>query len=74
MFEGYEDAKSAVMEALLQALAEEKTFATEIKMGFKNLIKKIDFMKLGTKAFSMAIPAVSSIAMGNPMPILLSLP
>lgn len=74
MFEGYEDAKSAVMEALLQALAEEETFASDIKTGFKNLIKKIDFMKLGTKALSMAIPAISSIATGNPMPILLSLP
>lgn len=74
MFEGYEDAKSAVMEALLQALAEEETFTSEIKTGFKNLIKKIDFMKLGTKALSMAIPAVSSMATGNPMPILLSLP
>lgn len=74
MFEGYEDAKSAMMEALLQALAEEKTFTAEIKAGFKNLLKKIDFMKLGTKAFSMAMPAISSIATGNPMPILLSLP
>lgn len=74
MFEGYEDAKSAVMEALLQALAEEETFSSEIRTGFKNLIKKIDFMKLGTKALSMAIPAVQSIVTGNPMPILLSLP
>ena len=48
MFESYEDAKSAIMEALLREL-EERIPAEETKKKFRALLKKIDFLKLGTK-------------------------
>ena len=50
MFENYEDAKTAIMEALLRELeeSESKSVPDELKQKFKSLIKKIDFLKVGT--------------------------
>lgn len=42
MFESYEDAKTAIMEALLREL-EERIPAEETKKKFRTLLKKIDF-------------------------------
>lgn len=72
MFEGYEDAKSALMEALLKELEEQKTFEG-VKGKIKGLIKRLDFFKIGTKLFSYGAPAIASVATGNPIPILLSI-
>lgn len=73
MFESYEDAKSAIMEALLREL-EERIPAEETKKKFRALLKKIDFLKLGTKVVSSAAPVVASIASGTPLPLLFSVP
>ena len=72
MFEGYEDAKSALMEALLKELEEQKPFE-DVKGKIKGLIKRLDFFKIGTKLFSYGAPAIASVATGNPIPILLSI-
>ena len=48
MFESHEDAKIAIMEALLQEL-EEKLPVEEAKKKIGKLIKRIDLFKLGTK-------------------------
>lgn len=72
MFENYEDAKTAIMEALLRELEEE--VPQEIKKNFKNLIKKIDFLKVGSKTVSTVAPIVASLIAGNPMPLVLNLP
>ena len=66
MFESYEDAKSAIMEALLREL-EERIPAEETKKKFRTLLKKIDYFKLGTKVVSSAAPVVASIASGTPL-------
>ena len=73
MFENYEDAKSAIMEALLREL-EEKVPVEETKKKFRTLLKKIDYFKLGTKVVSSAAPVVASIASGTPLPLLFGVP
>lgn len=73
MFESYEDAKSAIMEALLREL-EERMPIEETKKKFRSLLKRIDYFKLGTKAVSSAVPMVASIASGTPLPLLLNVP
>ena len=72
MFEGYEDAKSALMEVLLKELEETKPFEG-VKDKIKNLIKRLDFLKIGTRLLSASAPAIASIATGNPIPILLNI-
>ena len=72
MFENYEDAKTAVMESLIQGLGE--SVPEKLKNSFITLLKKIDFMKVGSKAASVAAPIVASLATGNPVPLVLNLP
>lgn len=74
MFESYEDAKAAIMEALLRELEESESVPAELKKNFKNLIKKIDFLKVGTKAISTAAPVIASLIAGNPLPLIVNLP
>lgn len=73
MFESYEDAKIAIMEALLHELVENAP-KEELKQTFRGLIKRIDFFKVGTKVVSTAAPLIASIATGNPLPVILNLP
>lgn len=74
MFESYEDAKSAIMEALLRELREKEKLSEEIKKSFTALIKKVDFLKVGTKVAFLAAPIIASIATGNSLPLILNLP
>lgn len=74
MFESYEDAKTAIIEALLRELEDSASMPTELKSNFKNLIKKIDFLKVGTKAVSTAAPMIASLIAGNPLPLVVNLP
>ena len=70
MFESYDDAKTAIMKALLQELREE--VPAEVKKKFGKLIKRVNWFKLGTKAVSTLAPVVASVATGNPLPMLLN--
>ena len=70
-FESYDDAKTAIMEALLQELKEEVP-VEETKKKLGKLIKRVDWFKLGTKAISTLAPVVASVATGNPLPMLLN--
>ena len=73
MFEGYEDAKTAMMEALLEGLCEED-ISTDLKEKFRKLCKRVDLFKVGTKVVSTAAPLIASIVAGNPLPFVLSIP
>lgn len=73
MFESYEDAKVAIMEALLQEL-EENVPKEDLKKKFRGLRKRVDLFKIGTKAVSTAAPVIASIATGNPLSLILNLP
>lgn len=74
MFENYEDAKTAIMEALLGELKDNEEIPEKIRKSFVSLIKKIDFLKVGTKAVSTAAPVIASFVTGNPLPLVLNLP
>lgn len=71
MFESYDDAKTAIMEALLQEL-KEKVPIEDAKNKLSKLIKRVDWFKLGTKAVSTLAPVVAGAATGNPLPMLLN--
>ena len=72
-FEGYEDAKIALMESLLKVLNENKTFAKKVGEKIKQLIKRIDYIKLGKNAVKKGLPYALGILTGNPLPIALNL-
>lgn len=74
MFENYEDAKTAIMEALLRELKDNEKIPIIIRKSFVSLIKKIDFLKVGTKAAATAAPVIASFVTGNPLPLVLNLP
>ena len=74
MFENYEDAKTAIMEALLRELKDNEKIPIKIRESFVSLIKKIDFLKVGTKAAATAAPVIASFVTGNPLPLVLNLP
>lgn len=74
MFENYEDAKTAIMEALLRELKDNEKIPKKIRKSFVSLIKKIDFLKVGTKVVTTAAPVIASFATGNPLPLVLNLP
>lgn len=73
MFEGYEDAKVALMEALLREIKEHKDIPSKVKDGISKLLKKLDLFKLATKAVSVGAPLIASAATGNPVPFMISI-
>lgn len=72
MFEGYEDAKTALMESLLQTIESNKKFADKAGDEIKTLLKRVNWLKLGAKAISLGAPLLASIGMANPVPLLLN--
>jgi hypothetical protein len=62
MFEGYDDAKSAIMESLLRTLMDNQPAFEEFKEDIKGLINRINILKLGTTVVKHGLPlAVSAI-------------
>ena len=72
-FEGYEDAKIAIMESLLKALQDNETFAEKAAEKIKSLLSRIDILKLGKSILSKSVPYVTSAITGNPIPIAINL-
>ena len=64
-FEGYEDAKIAIIECLLRELNEKAPDSLGKKI--LNLLKRIDYLKLSTKAARIGAPIVAGLATGNPL-------
>lgn len=60
MFEGYDDAKSAIMESLLRALLENQPAFEKLKDEVRSLISRIDFIRLGATAIKHGVPFVMS--------------
>lgn len=56
MFEGYDDAKSAIMESLLRALLDNQPAFEKLKDKVKTLIGRIDFIRLGATAIKHGMP------------------
>ncbi|MEC1742278.1 MULTISPECIES: KAP family P-loop NTPase fold protein [Bacillaceae] len=66
MFEGYEDAKTALMEAILQGMKENKTFFEGSKDGIKSLMERVNWMAVGKTALKQGIPLAISGITGLP--------
>lgn len=72
-FEGYEDAKVALMESLLKSIEENKTHFEKVGDKIKKLIKRVNFLKLGKDLVSKGLPYAVSALTGNPIPVAISL-
>ena len=58
LFEGYDDAKSALLSAILLAIAEHKRLDSKIKDKAKELLRSVDWMRFGKIALKhVALPA-----------------
>lgn len=60
MFEGYDDAKSAIMESLLRALEDNQPAFEGLKEDIKSLVKRIDFIRLGATVIKHGTPWLMS--------------
>lgn len=58
VFEGYDDAKSAIMESLLRTLMDNQPAFERLEDAIKSLIGRINFMKLGATAIKHGMPLV----------------
>ena len=72
-FEGYEDAKIAIMESLLKAIKENETFWSKAKEKINGLLSRIDFLKLGKDIAVKGAPIAIGALTGNPIPLAVSL-
>lgn len=56
MFEGYEDAKTALMEAILQSIEENQTFFEGSTGRIKSLMARVNWMGVGKTALKQGVP------------------
>lgn len=68
VFEGYDDAKSAILSTLLNELRDNKNLKNVIGDEVKSLLKRVNWMKLMKVGTSAGISILSS----NPLPLLLA--
>ncbi|MEQ3337554.1 KAP family P-loop NTPase fold protein [Clostridium butyricum] len=73
MFEGYDDAKTAIMESLLRAIDNNKDIEDKCKDGFKKLIKRVKWLRVGGTIAKNGIPLAISALTGNPIPALMEI-
>lgn len=59
-FEGYDDARSALIYSILIELAEHRRLAPEIKTRVKKLIKKVDWLRLTNTGYQVAAPLLAA--------------
>ncbi|MCB2299857.1 KAP family P-loop NTPase fold protein [Clostridium tagluense] len=73
MFEGYDDAKTALMESLLRAIESSEDIDGGCKKGFKKLIKRVNLIRIGRTIVKQGIPLALSALTGNPVPAITSI-
>lgn len=73
MYEGYDDAKVALMDSVIRTIMDEKEIVEKCGEGFKSLLKKIDWMRVGSTVVKKGTPLAISALTGNPAPALMSL-
>lgn len=61
MFEGYDDAKSAIMESLLRTLENNQPAFEELKSDIKSLVKRVNFIRLGATALKHGVPLIMGL-------------
>ena len=66
LFEGYDDAKAALLESIIKEFEENKRFAPEVKQKAKKLIKSVNWMRiLGLGFKNIALPVASAYLTGG---------
>ena len=66
LFEGYDDAKSAILSSILLQLGEHKRFGPKIRNKVTSLLKSVNWMRLIKFGFNeIALPAISAYATGG---------
>ena len=74
MFEGYDDAKTALMEAILQSLKENQTFFGNSVEKIKGLMKRVNWMRVGSTVLKQGVPLALGMTTGTPMFMMPSAP
>ncbi|HDT6574878.1 TPA: hypothetical protein QFT23_000976 [Bacillus cereus] len=72
MFEGYDDAKTALMESILRSMQENKEISQTTGGKIKDLLKRVDWIRVGSTVAKKGIPLGLSLLAGNPLPMLMS--
>lgn len=76
MFEGYDDAKSAIIEALLTEIQDSiekgKKFSDKAKERIEKILDKVNWLKLGGYLVKKGIATAVSLSTMNPLPIMMS--
>lgn len=70
MFEGYDDAKTALMEVILRTLEENKDIKAKVGDKLKSLRDRVDWFRVGGYAMKKGVPYLLSASLGNPLPLL----
>lgn len=66
LFEGYDDAKAALLESIVKEFEENKRFPPEVKQKAKKLIKSVNWMRiLGLGFKNIALPVASAYLTGG---------
>ncbi|AIF45100.1 P-loop NTPase fold protein [Virgibacillus sp. SK37] len=71
MFEGYDDAKTALMEVILRKLEENEDIKKKVGGSLKKLRDRVDWFRLGGYAVKKGAPYLISATLGNPLPLLI---
>lgn len=66
LFEGYDDAKSAILSSILLELGEHKSFGSKVQGKVVGLLKSVNYMRLARLGLqSVALPAVTAYISGG---------
>lgn len=66
LFEGYDDAKSAILASILLQLGEHKTIGPKIRNTVVSLLKSVNWMRLASFGFKeVALPAIMAYSTGG---------
>jgi len=66
LFEGYDDAKAALLESIVKAFEENERFVPKVKEKAKKLLKSVNWMRvLGLGFKNVAVPMASAYATGG---------
>ena len=59
-FEGYDDARSALIYSILIELAEHKRLGPKIEAGVRDLIRKVDWLRLANTGLQIGVPLLTA--------------
>ncbi|HEY8361902.1 MAG TPA: P-loop NTPase fold protein [Tissierellaceae bacterium] len=70
MYEGYDDAKTALMEDILRTINDNIPIKDECKNRLIRLLQRVDWLRLGSVVAKKGIPFLISAVSGNPLPLI----